>query len=111
MVEYEEIMIKYVDGKLFKMYNWILDNLEKDPELIAGESPNKEHLQKFLQEQCDALEEFIQAGGVDERDNQDDADIFGEEDIVIAPGADDSGMTEFLDDEDDDDEGEEWKKG
>jgi hypothetical protein len=111
MIEYEEIMMKYVEGKLFKMYDWILTNLETDPEVVAGNNPDKELLRKFLQQQHDELEDFIQDGGIDDRDMQDDSDIFGDEDIVTSP---DSSLDERSDDfmtppDDDDDEGEEWK--
>lgn len=102
MIEYDEIMMKYVEGKLFKMYDWILDNLQKDPEVIAGNSKDKEALRKFLQQQADELEDFIQAGGIDERDMQDDSDIFGEDDIITHPGSDlDKRSGEFMDPDDD----------
>ena len=109
MISYDEIMMKYVEGKLVKMYDWILKNLENDPEVIAGEDREKENLRKFLQEQVDVIEEYIQAGGIDDRDNQDDADIFGEDDIVTSPASTlDEKSQDFL--KPDDQEKEDWQK-
>ena len=42
MIEYDEIMMKYVEGKLIPMYDWIISNLEKDPARLAGEDKDKE---------------------------------------------------------------------
>lgn len=104
-MSYDEVIMKYVEGKLVPGLDWVIKNLETDVEVMAGNSDMKERLRKFLQGVADEFEEYLQAGGLDDRDNQDDTDIFGDEDIVVSPSSesDDFGSGLF-DDEDDDGE-------
>ena len=102
MITADEIIIKYVEGKIVPSLDWIIKNLETDVEVVAGNSEDKERLRKFLQGVADEFEEFLQAGGIDERDNQDDAEIFGDEDIIVSPDSElDEGTDGFMNPEDD----------
>ena len=97
-MEYDEIVIKYLEGKFIKGYDWLIDKLEKDPQVIDDSSPEKVSLLKFLRGQLEAIDEFIQSDdGEAERNEQ--ADIFGDDDIVISP--------DFMHPEDDDDDDDE----
>jgi hypothetical protein len=105
-MSYDEIMMKYVEGKIMPGLEWVIKNLENDVEVIAGASEIKERLRKFLQGVSDEFEEYVQAGGLDDRDNQDDADVFGDDDIVVSPDSesDEFGGGMFNDDDDGDDD-------
>jgi len=90
---YDEIVIKYVEGGLLKNLSWLLQNLEKDPEIIAGTSREKENLQKLLTMVRDQFDEFL-GDGDDNRSQQDDAELFGDDDVVVGPGGT---QTTFMD--------------
>jgi hypothetical protein len=104
-ISYDEIRLKYIEGKLLPGLDWIIKNLESDPEVVAGACQRKENLRKFLQGVADEFEEYLHAGDADPRDNQDDTQLFGDEDIVVAPNTSpDSTGIDFLNDKDDDSE-------
>ncbi len=90
---YDEILIKYVEGGLLKNLSWLLQNLEKDPEVIAGSSREKDNLKKFLTSVNDQFEEFL-GDGEDNRGQQDDKELFGDDDIVV--GGCGGTQTDFL---------------
>lgn len=129
---FDEIIAKFVDGGLLRNIQYVVKNLEVDPDIIGDTDRAKSALLKFLRDIEVQFDEFLEDGTIDERDGVDDDDIFGDDDIICKEGQgpnmdflnmdDDDPNNPFKDfpdlnsgdnpfGEDDPTEGEEWKKG
>lgn len=95
IINYDEFKIKYLEGGLTENLKFLVKNLEQDEEVIKGSSREKVAARKFLTDILDQLEEFVSDGNDDPRNNLDDADVFGDEDIVVRPDGPTS--TTFMD--------------
>lgn len=93
-IAYDEIIIKYVEGGMLKNLGWLIKNLESDAEVVAGASREKGALLKFLTSVQDQFDEFLNDGD-DNRSNQDDKELFGDDDIVV--GGSSGTQTDFMD--------------
>ena len=90
---YDEIIIKYVEGGILKNLSWLLQQLEKDPEIVAGSCREKDNLKKFLTSVNDQFDDFL-GDGDDNRGQQEDKELFGDDDIVV--GGRDGTQTDFM---------------
>ncbi len=98
-MNFDEIIIKYVEGGLVKNLEWLIQNLQSDPEVIASVSREKENLLKLLNTVNDEIQDFI-GDGDDNRGQQDDKELFGDDDIAVGgPGGT---ATDFMDPPDSD---------
>lgn len=95
-MQYDEIILKYVQGGLSKNIQWLIDNLQKDVEVTTEISREKCALLKLMNSINDQIEEFVSDCGDDARNNQDDKTLFGDDDIVVSPNGT---STTFMDDE------------
>lgn len=92
-ITYEEIMMKYVEGGLSNGLDWIIKNLEEDPDVISGADRKKINLLRFINDMNIQLKDFLSEPDADPRDNLDNKDVFGDDDIVVGPGGT---STDFL---------------
>jgi hypothetical protein len=92
-MEYEEIVLRYVDGGLRKGLDFILEKLDSDIEVLDESSRKKCALRKFLYDIKHQFDEFCEDPDSDPRDNQDDSALFGDDDIKVGPGGT---CTDFL---------------
>ena len=108
-MQYDEIIMKVIEGKLVPMIDWTNDQLDKDPDVTRNTDRRKKCLHKFMLDIREQFRDFLASPDDDERDNQDDS-IFSDDDIVVGPGR--HTATGFMDppeegdfdDDDDDDE-------
>ena len=102
-MNYQEIILKYIQGGLEKNLKWLTSNLEGDPEVQTETSREKVNLLKLVRSMNDQLEEFLSDGSDDNRDNQ---ELFSDDDIVVSPNStpDNTAATTFLDDDSSSDE-------
>ena len=91
-ITYDEIMIKFVEGGIVKNLAWVVKNLEIDPEVLANASREKVALKKFLTDIQDQFDEFMKDADDDPRNNQEDTDIFGDDDIAVSPNGGGTGV-------------------
>jgi hypothetical protein len=106
----DEIKIKIWDAKIVPIFEYLSKNLAEDPEVVAGTNRSKTAMLKFANAKLAEIEEFFEDGELDDRDNQSDADVFGDDDIAVGPGRTTAtgfmdppdGADEFMDPDDDD---------
>ena len=95
--------MKYIEGKVVPGLKWIIEQLDADPEVIANSNREKTSLRKFLCDIDEQFSEYLEEPGSDDRDNQDDAELFGDDDIAVGPGR--TTATDFMDPPGDEDLG------
>lgn len=100
-MQYDEIIVKYVEGKLVPGIEWLTQQLDKDPQVISNSSREKVALRKFLCNIEEQFADFLNNPDEDPRDELDESDLYGDDDIIVGPGKDTA--VDFMDPPEDED--------